>query len=97
MLKYNTYGKIMMCYMPYQPNNFVFIFIHTKDFRMKNLKLQLSIIFFLLFVNLTKADHFINLKIIASNNQLMRFIRWKPKFNNLRKIVKSCLIWEKRQ
>ena len=36
-------------------------------------------------------------KIIASNNKLMRFIRWKPKFNNLRKIVKSCLIWEKRQ
>ena len=36
-------------------------------------------------------------KIIASNNKLMRFIRWKPKFNNLEKIVKSCLIWEKRQ
>ena len=36
-------------------------------------------------------------KIIASNNKLMRFIRWKPKFNNLRKIVKSCLMWEKRQ
>ncbi len=36
-------------------------------------------------------------KIIASNNKLMRFIRWKPKFNNLGKIVKSCLIWEKRQ
>ena len=36
-------------------------------------------------------------KIIASNNKLMRFIRWKPKFNNLRIIVKSCLIWEKRQ
>ena len=68
MLKYNTYGKIMMCYMPYQPNNFVFIFIHTKDFRMKNLKLQLSIIYFLLFVNLTKADHFIDLEIISSNN-----------------------------
>ncbi len=36
-------------------------------------------------------------KIIASNKKLMRFIKWKPKFNNLRKIVKSCLIWEKRQ
>ena len=36
-------------------------------------------------------------KIIASNNKLVRFVRWKPKFNNLRKIVKSCLIWEKRQ
>ena len=36
-------------------------------------------------------------KIIASNKKLMRFIHWKPKFNNLSKIVKSCLIWEKRQ
>ncbi len=36
-------------------------------------------------------------KIIASNNKLMRFIRWKPKFNNLSKIVKSCLKWEKIQ
>ncbi len=36
-------------------------------------------------------------KIIASNNKLMRFVHWRPKFNNLRKIVKSCLIWEKRQ
>ena len=35
---------------------------------MKNLKLQLSIIYFLLFVNLTKADHFIDLEIISSNN-----------------------------
>ena len=43
--------------------------------------------------------HFIATSAIrdASNNKLMRFIRWKPKFNNLRKIVKSCLIWEKRQ
>ena len=36
-------------------------------------------------------------KIIASNKKLMRFIQWSPKFNSLRKIVKSCLIWEKRQ
>ena len=36
-------------------------------------------------------------KIIATNKKLMRFIQWKPKFNDLRKIVKSCLMWEKRQ
>jgi len=36
-------------------------------------------------------------KIIASNNKLKKFIRWKPKFNNLNKIVKSCINWEKRQ
>ena len=36
-------------------------------------------------------------KIIAINKKLMRFIQWKPKFNNLRKIIKSCLMWEKRQ
>ena len=36
-------------------------------------------------------------KIIATNKKLMRFIQWKPKFNNLRKIIKSCLMWEKRQ
>ncbi len=35
---------------------------------MKNLKLLLSIIYLLLFVNLTKADHFIDLEIISSNN-----------------------------
>ena len=36
-------------------------------------------------------------KIIASNKKLTHFIQWKPKFNSLRKIVKSCLMWEKRQ
>ena len=36
------------------------------------------------------------IKIIASNNKLKRFIKWKPKFNNLSKIVKSCIIWEKK-
>ena len=30
MLKYNINRKIMMCYMPYQPNNFVLILIHKK-------------------------------------------------------------------
>ena len=36
------------------------------------------------------------IKIIASNNSLNKFIKWKPRFNNLRKIVKSCIIWEKK-
>ena len=36
-------------------------------------------------------------KIIASNSKLKKFIKWKPKFNNLNKIVKSCINWEKRQ
>ena len=35
-------------------------------------------------------------KIIASNNKLKKFINWKPKFNNLNKIVKSCISWEKK-
>ncbi len=36
-------------------------------------------------------------KIIASNKKLKNFIKWKPKFNNLNTIVKSCINWEKRQ
>ena len=36
------------------------------------------------------------IKIIASNNKLNNFIKWKPKFNNLGKIVKSCIVWEKK-
>ena len=36
-------------------------------------------------------------KIIASNSKLKNFIKWKPKFNNLNTIVKSCISWEKRQ
>jgi UDP-glucose 4-epimerase len=34
-------------------------------------------------------------KIIASNDKLKKFIKWKPKFSNLKKIVKSCIIWER--
>ena len=34
--------------------------------------------------------------IIANNKSLLRFINWKPKYNNLDKIVKSCLNWEKK-
>jgi len=36
------------------------------------------------------------IKIIASNNSLNKFIKWKPKFNNLSKIVNSCIVWEKK-
>ena len=35
-------------------------------------------------------------KIIASNTRLIKFIKWKPKFDNLGKIVKSCISWEKK-
>tara|TARA_B100000963_G_C22612059_1_gene665366 strand:+ start:60 stop:1040 length:981 start_codon:yes stop_codon:yes gene_type:complete len=33
--------------------------------------------------------------IIANNQNLLKFISWKPKFNKLNKIVKDCLNWEK--
>lgn len=36
------------------------------------------------------------IKIIASNNNLKKFLNWKPKFNNLGIIVKSCIVWEKK-
>tara|TARA_Y100000768_G_scaffold261734_1_gene199471 strand:+ start:3730 stop:4731 length:1002 start_codon:yes stop_codon:yes gene_type:complete len=36
------------------------------------------------------------MKIIATNNRLKKFIKWKPKFNNLTKIVNSCIVWEKK-
>ncbi len=36
-------------------------------------------------------------KIIASTNKLMNFIKWQPKFNNLTNIVRSCIKWEKIQ
>ena len=48
----------------------------------------------ILIVNRRKGDL---VKIIASNIRLKKFINWRPKFNNLNKIVKSCLNWEKRQ
>ena len=35
-------------------------------------------------------------KVIGDNSKLRRFIKWKPKFNNLSKIVKSCILWEKK-
>ena len=36
------------------------------------------------------------IKIIASNDKLIKFLKWRPKFNNLSKIVKICLDWEKK-
>ena len=33
---------------------------------------------------------------VIYNNKLKKFIKWKPKFNNLAKIVKSCIDWEKK-
>ena len=36
------------------------------------------------------------IKIIASNNKLINFVKWRPKFNSLSKIIKSCIAWEKK-
>jgi UDP-glucose 4-epimerase len=49
-------------------------------------------------VNITYTNRRNNdlIKIIASNDRLKKFIKWKPKFNNLRKIVNSCIVWEKK-
>jgi len=33
---------------------------------------------------------------IANNRNLKNFIKWKPKYNNLSLMVKSCLNWEKK-
>lgn len=32
----------------------------------------------------------------ANNQKLKKFISWKPKYNNLKKIVLSCIKWEKK-
>ena len=34
-------------------------------------------------------------KVIASNRNLIKFIKWKPKFNSLKIMVKSSIKWEK--
>ena len=34
---------------------------------------------------------------IANSNNLKKFIQWKPQYNNLSVIIKSCLKWEKKQ
>ncbi len=35
-------------------------------------------------------------KIVADNRRLKKFIKWKPKYNNLKFMVKSSLMWEKK-
>ena len=60
----------------------------AKEFKKQSLR-KVDIIY-------TKRRNNDLIKIIASNNKLKKFIKWKPKFNNLRKIVKSCIIWEKK-
>jgi UDP-glucose 4-epimerase len=35
-------------------------------------------------------------EIIANNTNLKKFIKWKPRYNNLRLMVKSCINWEKK-
>ena len=35
-------------------------------------------------------------QVISNNSKLKKFIKWKPKFNNLNKIVKSCITWERK-
>ena len=34
--------------------------------------------------------------IIANNNKIKKYLRWFPKKNNLSRIVKSCISWEKK-
>ena len=33
--------------------------------------------------------------IIANNNKIRKLLNWKVKKNNLKRIVKSCIHWEK--
>ena len=35
-------------------------------------------------------------KVISNNSQLKKFIKWRPRYNSLEKIVKTCLKWEKK-
>ena len=59
----------------------------AKEFKKQSIK-KVNIIY-------TKRRKNDLVKIIASNNKLTKFIKWKPKFNNLSKIVKSCILWER--
>tara|TARA_B100000700_G_scaffold174561_1_gene192753 strand:- start:1359 stop:2333 length:975 start_codon:yes stop_codon:yes gene_type:complete len=36
------------------------------------------------------------IKVVASNKNLIKFIKWKPKFNSLKAMVKSSIKWEKK-
>ncbi len=59
----------------------------------KEFKLQSSKKVDIIYANKRKDDL---IRIIASNNKIKKFLKWKPKFNNLTKIVKSCIVWEKK-
>ncbi len=60
----------------------------AKEFQKQSLK-KVNIVF-------TKRRKDDLIKIIATNNKLKNFVKWTPKFDNLSKIVKSCIIWEKK-
>ena len=36
------------------------------------------------------------LRIVAQNSKLLKFLKWKPKYNKLNFIVKNCVMWEKK-
>ena len=36
------------------------------------------------------------LRIVAKNTKLLKFLKWKPKYNKLSFIVKNCIDWEKK-
>ena len=36
------------------------------------------------------------LRIVAQNTKLLKFLKWKPKYNKLSFIVKNCIDWEKK-
>jgi len=36
------------------------------------------------------------LRIVAQNTKLLKFLKWKPKYNKLSFIVKNCIRWEKK-
>lgn len=57
-----------MWLMQNEPSSFVLSINLLNSFKMKNLKIQLSIICLLLSINFAQADHLIDLKIIASSN-----------------------------
>ena len=60
----------------------------AKEFKKQSSK-KVSIVF-------TKRRKDDLIKIIATNNKLKNFVKWTPKFDNLSKIVKSCIIWERK-
>ena len=35
-------------------------------------------------------------KITSNNLRLVKFINWKPKYNKLSTIIKSCINWERK-